>query len=65
MEKPGPPAAISVTSMCIAFDGAYILEAPTTHPAVTDERRPAPELTTDDTDTESAERPVPLEPAIR
>ena len=51
--------------MCIAFDGAYILEAPTTHPAVIDERRPAPELTTDDTDTESAERPVPLEPAIR
>lgn len=69
MEKPAPAAAINVTRMCIAFDGAYLLEAPTTHPATTDEHRPAPELTTDDADTgtstEGAGRPVPLESAIR
>jgi hypothetical protein len=29
--------------MCIAFDGAYILEAPTADPAITDEHRPVPE----------------------
>lgn len=26
--------------MCIAFDGAYILEAPTADPDITDEHRP-------------------------
>jgi hypothetical protein len=38
--------------MCIAFDGAYILEAPTTQTASTDEHRPAPEVTADDANTE-------------
>jgi hypothetical protein len=51
--------------MCIAFDGAYILEAPTTHPASTDEHRQVLEPTTDDADTESTERPVRLDPALR
>ena len=51
--------------MCIAFDGAYILEAPTTHPATTAEGRTVPERTTDDAATEGAERPVLLDSAIR
>jgi hypothetical protein len=51
--------------MCIAFDGAYILEAPATHPAATDECRPVPELTAGDADIDGAGRPVPLESAIR
>lgn len=62
MEKPGPAAAISVTRMCIAFDGAYLLEAPTTHPASTDGHQPIPGLTTDDkgtaTGVETAEQPL-------
>jgi hypothetical protein len=31
--------------MCIAFDGAYILEAPPADPGIADDRRPAPEVT--------------------
>lgn len=31
--------------MCIAFDGAYILEAPAADPGITDEHRPTPEIT--------------------
>jgi hypothetical protein len=31
--------------MCIAFDGAYILEAPAADPGLTDEHRPVPEIT--------------------
>ena len=31
--------------MCIAFDGAYILEAPPADPGSTDEHRPVPETT--------------------
>ncbi len=31
--------------MCIAFDGAYIREAPTADPGITDEHRPVPETT--------------------
>jgi hypothetical protein len=67
-EKPGPPAAISVTRMCIAFDGAYILEAPTTQPYTADEGRPVPERITADADSDvaaAAERPAPLESATR
>ena len=30
--------------MCIAFDGAYILEAPPADPGSTDEHRPVPEI---------------------
>jgi hypothetical protein len=29
--------------MCIAFDGAYILEARAADPGITDEHRPVPE----------------------
>ncbi len=31
--------------MCIAFDGAYILEAPPADPGIADAHRPAPEVT--------------------
>jgi hypothetical protein len=31
--------------MCIAFDGAYILEAPPANPGIADDHRPAPEVT--------------------
>ena len=31
--------------MCIAFDGAYILEAPAPDPGLTDEPRPNPGIT--------------------
>jgi hypothetical protein len=31
--------------MCIAFDGAYILEAPPADPGIADDHRPAPEVT--------------------
>jgi hypothetical protein len=31
--------------MCIAFDGAYILEAPAADPGITDEPRPTPGIT--------------------
>jgi hypothetical protein len=30
--------------MCMAFDGAYILEAPPADPGSTDEHRPVPEI---------------------
>jgi hypothetical protein len=42
--------------MCIAFDGAYILEAPTAVQGPADDARPAPEATAPEPDrqTESA-----------
>jgi hypothetical protein len=30
--------------MCIAFDGAYLLEAPAADPGITDGHRPVPEI---------------------
>jgi hypothetical protein len=46
LEKPRPPSPFSVTGMCIAFDGAYILEAPPADPASTDDYRElVPEIT--------------------
>jgi len=42
--SPGRKAAFTVTGMCIAFDGAYILEAPPADPGSTDEHRPVPEI---------------------
>lgn len=53
MEKPGRPAASSVTSMCIAFDGAYILEAPPSDPGPADEDAPATEIITADAEPEN------------
>ena len=31
--------------MCIAFDGAYLLEAPPADPGIADDNRPGPEVT--------------------
>ena len=46
--------------MCIAFDGAYILEAPAADPGITDEHRPAPEITAAGADGEDSGRAEPL-----
>jgi hypothetical protein len=40
--------------MCIAFDGAYILEARAADPGITDEHRPVPETAPADAGGESA-----------
>ena len=47
--------------MCIAFDGAYILEAPPADPGITDEHRPVPEITP--SGAGGSGRPEPLRPA--
>ncbi len=39
--------------MCIAFDGAYILEARAADPSITDEHCPVPETAAADADGES------------
>jgi hypothetical protein len=46
--------------MCIAFDGAYILEAPAADPGITDEHRPTPEITATGADGEDSGRPEQL-----
>ena len=46
--------------MCIAFDGAYILEAPAAHPDSTDGHRPAAEIMPAGASGEDSERPEPL-----
>jgi len=46
--------------MCIAFDGAYILEAPAANPGITDEHRPAAEIMP--AGAGGSGRPEPLRP---
>jgi hypothetical protein len=46
--------------MCIAFDGAYILEAPPADPGSTDERRPVPEIMPASAGGEGSLRPESL-----
>jgi hypothetical protein len=46
--------------MCIAFDGAYIHEAPAADPGTTDEHRPTPEITAAGADGEDSGRAEPL-----
>jgi hypothetical protein len=46
--------------MCIAFDGAYILEAPAADPGITDEQRPNPEFAPADASGEGSGRPESL-----
>jgi hypothetical protein len=48
--------------MCIAFDGAYILEAPPADPGNTDEHRPVPEITPASAGAEGSGRPESLSP---
>jgi hypothetical protein len=48
--------------MCIAFDGAYILEAPAADPGITDEHLSVPEITPAATVAEGAGRPGSLCP---
>ena len=48
--------------MCIAFDGAYILEAPAADPDSTDGHRPAAEIMPAGASGEDSERPEPLRP---
>jgi hypothetical protein len=46
--------------MCIAFDGAYILEAPPANPGIADDhRRPAPEVTPEVTPAVPTSEPEP------
>ena len=53
--------------MCIAFDGAYILEAPAADPGITDEHRPVPEIMPAGAEGSGRpESPVPASPpAVR
>jgi hypothetical protein len=46
--------------MCIAFDGAYLLEVPAADPAITDEHRPVPEIMP--AGAGGSGRPAPLRP---
>jgi hypothetical protein len=46
--------------MCIAFDGAYILEAPAADPGITDEHRPV--IMPAGVGGEDSGRPEPLGP---
>jgi len=46
--------------MCIAFDGAYILEAPAADPDITDEQRCVAEMMPAGASGEDSERPEPL-----
>ena len=48
--------------MCIAFDGAYILEAPAVDPDITDEQRCVAEMMPAGASGEDSERPEPLRP---
>ena len=48
--------------MCMAFDGAYILEAPPADPGSTDEHRPVPELMPASSGGEGSGRPESLCP---
>ena len=48
--------------MCIAFDGAYILEAPAADPGSTDEHRPAAEIMPAAAGGEDSGRPESLRP---
>ena len=48
--------------MCIAFDGAYILEAPAAEPGITDEHRPVAEIMPARAGGEDSGRPEPLRP---
>jgi hypothetical protein len=48
--------------MCIAFDGAYILEAPPADPGSTDEQRPVAEIMPASAGGEGPGRPEPATP---
>ena len=48
--------------MCIAFDGAYILEAPAADPDSTDEHRPAAKIMPAGAGGKDSGRPEPLRP---
>ena len=58
--SPGHKAAFTVTGMCIAFDGAYILEALAADPGSTDEHRPAAKIVPAAAGCEDSGRPESL-----